>query len=623
MFIIIESTIGGTAAGYVQCGSLTGDEELKSLIAYFCATKEVPVNPDFILRDTKGLILDSRKTISECGIENGATLYLESYGMQNEIFAFTNWWALAFGAVLLAAIGLAIIITLRILKGPTPKEFGIVLDAGSSHTSLYVYQWDGPKWQGTGVLKETGSCYIDGDVGRFYKNISNVDTYLSNCLSYATDHVPVSSRNTAPIFFGATAGLRLLNISHPEGTQVLLDGIRNDLSQSGFKFDRSYAEILTGKEEAEFSWITVNTLLHHLGPNDTLVQQTTQSSTDTVGAMDLGGASTQIAVEVPVDHVLTAAIDSNDWNPSFRTDHITDVELYGRNYTVFTQSSLCYGIMEVIRRYQSIIIHEAGEDESEIDSPCQPLGYSSSVTSDYIYGSPCTANASSVMTHVRPASVEGRRQWVLNGTSDYAKCAVVVEHLFNSTYCHKQFMAQTCFSNQNLPALDHQNFMAFSTFYLVADSLNITNQTTLSQFRQSVAAVCNLTWDQVEQLPLDDPYHEIAQMLCLESQYVLSLLTTGYSFDDDSWQRIYFTNRVAATDVGWTMGYMTEKSSEIEAVDAKELLSLPAFTGLIVLFCLFFLIGCLMTYHAFRMNQTSDSYNRLNRHTYGSLTLSL
>jgi len=42
--------------------------------------------------------------------------------MQTEIFTFTNWWALAFGAVLLAVIGLAIIITLRALKGPTPKE---------------------------------------------------------------------------------------------------------------------------------------------------------------------------------------------------------------------------------------------------------------------------------------------------------------------------------------------------------------------------------------------------------------------------------------------------------------------------------------------------------------------
>ena len=52
--------------------------------------------------------------------------------MQNEIFAFTNWWALAFGAVLLAAIGLAIIITLRVLKGPTPKEVSNLSTTDSS-----------------------------------------------------------------------------------------------------------------------------------------------------------------------------------------------------------------------------------------------------------------------------------------------------------------------------------------------------------------------------------------------------------------------------------------------------------------------------------------------------------
>ena len=86
------------------------------------------------------------------------------------------------------------------------------------------------------------------------------------------------------------------SISHPEGTQVLLDGIRNDLSQSGFKFDRSYVEILPGKEEAEFSWITVNTLLHHLGPNDTLVQQTTQSSTGELPLTNSSGFSRTIQI---------------------------------------------------------------------------------------------------------------------------------------------------------------------------------------------------------------------------------------------------------------------------------------------------------------------------------------
>ena len=41
-------------------------------------------------------------------------------------------------------------------------QFGVVLDGGSSHTALFVYQWPGPKWKGTGVLQQIGVCNIMG-----------------------------------------------------------------------------------------------------------------------------------------------------------------------------------------------------------------------------------------------------------------------------------------------------------------------------------------------------------------------------------------------------------------------------------------------------------------------------
>ena len=76
----------------------------------------------------------------------------------------------------------------------------------------------------------------------------------------------------------------------------------------------------------------------------------------TVGAMDLGGASTQISVEVAASHVISSAV-SEDWDPLFREEHISELQLYGRNYSVFTQSSLCYGVDQVILRYQSMLIN--------------------------------------------------------------------------------------------------------------------------------------------------------------------------------------------------------------------------------------------------------------------------
>ena len=56
------------------------------------------------------------------------------------------------------------------------------------------------------------------------------------------------------------------SLSHPSAADVLLDGIRNILSGSGFQFQRHYVEVLTGGEEARFSWVSVNTQLKNLGP---------------------------------------------------------------------------------------------------------------------------------------------------------------------------------------------------------------------------------------------------------------------------------------------------------------------------------------------------------------------
>lgn len=40
----------------------------------------IPVNPNFVLRDQKGVSLDNRKTVLNSGIKNGDTLYLEIKG---------------------------------------------------------------------------------------------------------------------------------------------------------------------------------------------------------------------------------------------------------------------------------------------------------------------------------------------------------------------------------------------------------------------------------------------------------------------------------------------------------------------------------------------------------------
>lgn len=612
MHIVIESTVGGSFAGFLHC-TISGSENLGSLISRYCESKGIAVNSSFVLRDQKGVTLDATKTVSDYDIGNGDTIFIESQESQSGIFQFTNWWILAIGALLVASAGFAVVISLHVLKAPTPILYGIVLDGGSSHTALFVYRWDGPKWMGTGLINQIGSCNIPGDIASYYKNISGIDAFLSPCLKYASDNVPSASRSTSPIYFGATAGVRLLNISQPSAADVLLDGIRNRLSRSGFMFDPSNVEILSGNDEAQFSWITVNSQLQNVGPNSTVFPRKKEVYA-TVGAMDLGGASTQFSLEIPLRDIKQLELfgqPSGVW----RENGVDNLELYGKNYSVYSQSSLCYGVLEVIKRYQSMLIATANESQSIIQSPCQPTGFSQSIKAEQIYNTPCAQNRTSSPTQVQV--------WTFNGTSNYSQCSLLVEQLFNTSFCQSHFLPPTCFSNPGQPSVSEHEFLAFSSFKVVSKNFNITNTSSLDDFRRSIQSVCNMTLDEINHLPFTVQNSSFVPLLCLESQYVLSLLTSGYGFDDKSWQGIYFVDQVAGAEIGWTLGYMTERTNQIAAAEAAVFLSTTAFVGLAVLFSLFFMTGLLLLYHAIWMKRSINTYSRLRHHTYGSLNLSL
>jgi len=62
----------------------------------------------------------------------------------------------------------------------------------------------------------------------------------------------------------------------------------------------------------------------------------------TSGALDLGGASTQIAF--------------SPYNSTNGTDDERQLNLYGNTYNIYTHSYLCYGLNEVTRKYRAFLI---------------------------------------------------------------------------------------------------------------------------------------------------------------------------------------------------------------------------------------------------------------------------
>lgn len=63
---------------------------------------------------------------------------------------------------------------------------------------------------------------------------------------------------------------------------------------------------------------------------------------NTFGAMDLGGASTQISFEVR---------ESLKNSPS-----VYPITLFGNKYYVFSQSYICHGVVQAFLRYRALLL---------------------------------------------------------------------------------------------------------------------------------------------------------------------------------------------------------------------------------------------------------------------------
>jgi len=210
------------------------------------------------------------------------------------------------------------------------KRYGIMLDAGSTGSRVHVYEFHTVNKE----LKLLDELFVQVKPGlsSFADDTdinSSVSSSLQSLIVQAQNRVPESEFSTTPIFMFATAGLRLLEKPKQD---AILGAARATLESSGFLVGGDLGtssggvEIIDGKREGVYGWMTVNFLLSNFD----------KKSTFTTGIMDMGGASTQIVFEVP------SSSDFNNINESERHE----ISMGGKTHYLYVRSHLGYGLME-------------------------------------------------------------------------------------------------------------------------------------------------------------------------------------------------------------------------------------------------------------------------------------
>jgi Golgi nucleoside diphosphatase len=275
------------------------------------------------------------------------------------------------------------------------------------------------------------------------------------------------------------------------------------------------------------------------------------------GAMDLGGASTQV-IYVPRSDPIS--------------NHVDYIEPTGVHHNMYGVSHLGFGINMLLRRFYAAMVDAVPAEEAAGETPCFNTGYTAEITG--------TAG----------------RKVTLTGTGKFVECRALALSILNPK--------AECFYDQcsvngvyRPPIHDTARFVAFSTFpYIVQDAQMPFGFLTLNDIAaKGTSATCGAAWDTVK-----DKQRSTA---CMSLAYIHALLGDAYGFDAAK-NQISFELEVEGQEVGWTTGMMIYHVNLLDFEGLKK-----AVVALVIVIIVFVILSavlaCMVAYLLYLRSKTT------------------
>uniref|UniRef100_A0A5K3EVA9 Apyrase n=1 Tax=Mesocestoides corti TaxID=53468 RepID=A0A5K3EVA9_MESCO len=450
-------------------------------------------------------------------------------------------------------------------------RYAIIVDAGSSGSRLFVYCI--PLIESTTrSLPSVTLCTddkgepltkkVNPGLSSFSSDPSSSGVYISSLVSIAAKHIPKKYHSVTPIYILATAGMRLLSESQQSDIwNAVREAIKNDFD---FKFEESWMQTVSGYYEALYGWITVNYLL------DNFVDPPKPS----VGMLDMGGASMQIAYEVPSEAQVLE-------------DHIMRFTIGGKNtYNVYVMTFLGYGTHAAKSRYKLFLLHNAMEYSpysSILKSRFRPstgytkppklpelgvqLLYTTSGKEKFILTDPCLQSGlEDVLTSQdrvfsRTLSTGGTNSPIITfiGAGNLTQCLAYQKFLLQK---HKPCRIEPCSMNGvHQPPVDFEGtqFYAMSEYWYTSSDLGTAPADVYSfdSFYNSTENMCKKPWiDALFEYRTQnvDPFNIVnKQAVCFKASWIMNVLHTGFGFSQ-SYSNVHPIDSLSGIEVQWSLG---------------------------------------------------------------------
>lgn len=455
-------------------------------------------------------------------------------------------------------------------------NYGIVVDCGSSGSRVFVYYWPPHNGNPHTLLdirqmkdrdRKPVVKKIKPGISTLAKMPSQASDYLNPLLSFAAAHVPQNKHKETPLYILCTAGMRLL--SESQQAAILEDLVTDVPLEFDFLFSRSHAEVISGKQEGVYAWIGINFVLgrfDHADEEDATVEVTTGSQNQqpisrrrTVGIMDMGGASLQIAYEVPSAITFSSPQEEEAGKSVLAEFNLgCDVEHTQHVYRVYVTTFLGFGGNMARQRYEDQLVNNTlaknrflttqtglSEDKPYLD-PCLPAGLSDTVVRD-------------------------NRTLYLRGQGNWTRCQEAVRPflgLHNGTMSPGGvYQAPINFSNSE--------FYGFSEFfYCTEDVLRLGGQYDSEKYSRAAMEYCSTKWSTLKQRLDNKLFSQQADMSrlryqCFKSAWMYEVLHSGFRFPT-GYPSLKTAQLVYDKEVQWTLGAILFKTRFLPLRDLQQ-----------------------------------------------------
>ncbi|KAI1790205.1 nucleoside phosphatase family-domain-containing protein [Ganoderma leucocontextum] len=414
-------------------------------------------------------------------------------------------------------------------------QFALMVDAGSTGSRIHIYKFNNcgpsPAYEYE-VFKQRQPGLSD-----YRGNPSAAAESLDELLAEALRVVPESLRKCTPIEVKATAGLRRL------GTQEaadILKAVRRRLEER-YPFSlhgESAVEIMEGRDEGVYAWLTANYLLKTLSKD-------TKGTAQPYAVLDLGGASTQIVFQPTID---MAKPDSS----LEEGEHKYELKYDGATRVLYQHSYLGYGLM-VAREHVHRLVEFMGDLRG------------ASHGKDAVVASPCLAKGTEKLVEINDGRLGEKFNVTMKGEDigSYESCNRVVELVMaKDAVCKvKPCSFNGVYQPSLLETFPHGKILLLSYFYdrlnpFLAAKINAPKKPVhISTFADLAKTVCEGPaawkehWDSDKDLMKE---LEGRPEWCLDLTFMHALLRLGYEFSGD--REIELGKQIDGTELGWCLG---------------------------------------------------------------------